>query len=162
MMKKVLTVIAIGGLLAGCESTKKEVHDEGFVGGHRPTMKFQGPVPGSSEAFKAAVQDRIMFDFDKSAVSAEGSTVLDAQADWLKKYPSVDLLIEGHCDKTGTREYNLALGERRAVEIKRYLMSKDIEEHRLHIVSYGKERLQAEGDTKEAHQKNRVGVSVIQ
>lgn len=159
---KNLTLIGCALLVAsGCSQSRKQ-YDEGFVGGHRTMDQFKGPVPGSAEDFAASVTDRISFLTNASAVSEEMKVILDKQVEWMATYPSVDLLIEGHCDVRGTREYNLALGERRADAVRKYLVSKGVEAKRLHVVSYGKERPQVEGDCSDAHAKNRVAISVIQ
>lgn len=159
MTKKILSLLAVGFLMAACSTSKDNVNPDGSF---EKTENFQGAVPGSYEDFKAHVPDRVFFDFNSSALTTEGKTTLDRQAEWLAQYPSVDLIVEGHCDIRGTREYNLALGERRAKSVKDYLLSKGVDAKRIHTVSYGKERPEFEGDTEEVHAKNRRGVSVIQ
>ncbi len=146
-------------ILAGCGGSYKKNSKDNMTD---ENAQYRGPVPGSAEDFSANLKDRVNFDFDKTSLSADARELLDRQAEWLATYPSVDLLIEGHCDIRGTREYNLGLGERRAESVRKYLESKGVDRKRLHIVSYGKERLIAEGDTEEVHARNRVGISVIQ
>ena len=105
--------------------------------------------------------DRVFFDFDKSDIKAEGQTVLSRQADWLKRYPNVTVTVEGHCDERGTREYNLALGERRANAVRRALVALGIPQNRIQTISYGKERPAVVGSNEAAWAQNRRGVTVI-
>lgn len=158
MSKKILSLIAAGLLMAAC-SNKDNVAPDGSMQ-HGEGMG--AATPGSYADFKASVPDRVFFAFDSSALSNESKTTLDRQSEWLAKYPAVETIIEGHCDQRGTREYNLALGERRAKSVKDYLMSKGVDVKRLHTVSYGKERPEFQGDTEEVYAKNRRGVTVIQ
>lgn len=118
-------------------------------------------VPGSKEDFLQQVgTDRVFFDTDKYDLSAEARAILDKQAEWLAKYPNVRITIEGHCDERGTREYNLALGDRRANSAKTYLASR-IDASRITTISYGKERPEATGSDEAAWAQNRRAVTVI-
>jgi len=101
------------------------------------------------------------FDFDKSEIRSSDASTLNDQAAWLKRYPNVTIVVEGHCDERGTREYNLALGERRANAVKEYLASRGISANRIDTISYGKERPAVLGSNESAWQQNRRGVSVI-
>jgi peptidoglycan-associated lipoprotein len=101
------------------------------------------------------------FDYDKSDVRDDSRAVLAADADWLKKYASVHILIEGHCDERGTSEYNLALGDRRANACKEYLASLGVDGARIKTVSYGKERPFCTASTEDCWQQNRRGHFVI-
>ncbi len=118
--------------------------------------------PGSQEDFVVNVGDRVLFDFDKFDLKPPSRATLDKQAAWLKRYPQARLSIEGHCDERGTREYNLALGERRANAAKNYLVNQGIAASRLTTISYGKERPQVAGGNESAWSQNRRGVSVVQ
>jgi peptidoglycan-associated lipoprotein len=121
-----------------------------------------GATPGSQEDMIAAVgSDRVFFDYDSDVLDATSQDKLRAQAAWLNKYPNVRLTIEGHCDERGTREYNLALGDRRAEAVRTYLASLGISEERLSTISYGKERPDAVGSDDESWARNRRGVSVV-
>lgn len=163
MKIKILCLVAVGMLLSACETTAPtKGYGEGWEGGHRTLDKFEGPVPGSAEDFKQNIENKVYFDLNQYNLKDENAATLDKLADWLQNYPAVNIVIEGHCDKRGPREYNLALGEKRSNAVKQYLISKGIDEKRLSIVSYGKENLQAEGDTEEAHAKNRVSISVFE
>jgi len=118
-------------------------------------------VAGSEQDFKVNVGDTIHFDYNEYAVKANDQATLQKQAQWLAKYPAVKLTIEGHCDERGTREYNLALGARRANAVKEYLVAQGVAAARLETVSYGKERPICTESSEECWAQNRRGVSVI-
>lgn len=128
-----------------------------------PSPTPQGPAPGTQAHFAQAMQgrDTIYFDTDKFNIDAEDQAALTQQANYLRQYPNVRATIEGHCDERGTREYNLALGERRANAAKNYLVSLGISADRLTTVSYGKERPVALGSNEEAWAKNRRAVTIV-
>jgi len=109
------------------------------------------------EEFEAQMSVMIHFDFDKSDLKQEAREILSQKASLLGQRPSVKIRIEGHCDKWGTEEYNLALGERRASAAKGYLVNAGVEEDRILTISYGKERPLDPGDNREAWAKNRRG-----
>lgn len=118
-------------------------------------------VPGSQADFVATVSsDRIFFDLDQSEVDAPDRATLQSQATWLARYPNVRVTIEGHCDERGTREYNLALGERRANATKNALAALGVSAARINTVSYGKERPDATGSDEGAYARNRRAVTV--
>ncbi len=117
--------------------------------------------PGSQEDFLARVSsDRVFFALDRYDIDAEDRAVLDSQAAWLRQYPNVRVTIEGHCDERGTRDYNIALGERRANAARNYLVSLGIDPARITTVSYGKERPAALGSNEAAWAQNRRAVTV--
>jgi peptidoglycan-associated lipoprotein len=119
-------------------------------------------VPGSQAHFLANVMsDRIFFDTDQFNVDAEDQTVLRSQAQWLASYPAARITIEGHADERGTREYNLALGERRANSAKNYLVSLGVDEGRITTISFGKERPEALGSDEGSWSRNRRAVTVV-
>lgn len=122
----------------------------------------QGPVPGSQAEFMANMmgRDTIYFDTDKFNIDAQDIASLQTQAQWLAKYPAKRATIEGHADERGTRDYNIALGDKRATAAKNYLVSLGIDAGRLSTVSYGKERPIALGSNEEAWAKNRRAVTV--
>jgi peptidoglycan-associated lipoprotein len=105
-----------------------------------PSDSQRGPVPGSIEDFRVSVGDRVFFGYDRFDLSTEARSVLERQASWLRRYPNVRILVAGNCDERGTREYNLALGARRAAAARDYLVSLGVAQNRLETVSYGKER----------------------
>jgi peptidoglycan-associated lipoprotein len=120
-----------------------------------------GPVPGSQAHFVANVaSDRVFFDTDQSEVDAEDQATLQSQAAYLRQYPNIRVTIEGHADERGTREYNLALGERRANAAKNYLASVGIDASRISVLSYGKERPDAVGSDEASWARNRRAVTV--
>jgi peptidoglycan-associated lipoprotein len=119
------------------------------------------PAPGSQEQLEIEVGDRVFFEYDKSVVIAAAEKTLKRQAAWMKQYPSVSITVEGHCDERGTREYNLALGERRATAVKNFLVALGVDSSRIATISYGKERPDALGHNKAAWAQNRRGVSTV-
>jgi peptidoglycan-associated lipoprotein len=121
-----------------------------------------GPVPGSQADFVAFTQgaDTIYFDTDRYNVDSVDAAALQTQAQWLQRYPQKRATLEGHSDERGTREYNLALGERRANSAKNYLVSLGIDASRLNTISYGKERPVALGSDESAWSKNRRAVTI--
>ena len=118
-------------------------------------------MPGSQADFLASViSDTIHFDLDKYGIDGESQGILRSQAQWLARYAGKSITIEGHCDERGTREYNLALGERRANAAKNYLISLGVDGGRIQTVSYGKERPVALGSDEAAWAKNRRAVTI--
>jgi len=117
--------------------------------------------PGSQQDLAATAGDRVFFQFDSSEINSEGQQILQRQAEWLRRYANVTVTIEGHCDERGTREYNLALGERRANAAKNVLVAAGIPASRVSTISYGKERPIAPGSTEDAYAQNRVAVTRV-
>lgn len=107
------------------------------------------------------VKDRVLYDYDSFALTDDAKKILDTQVAWLKSDTNIKVTIEGHCDERGTREYNIALGERRANSAKNYLVSNGIDESRIKTISYGKERPAFFGSTEEIFAKNRRAVTVV-
>ena len=121
-------------------------------------------LPGSQQDFIATVgqgRDRIFFDTDSYSVDAEDRATLDGQAQWMARYPNVRVTIEGHADERGTREYNLALGDRRANAAKNYLASRGVDPGRMTVISWGKERPEALGSDESSWAQNRRAVTII-
>ncbi len=128
---------------------------------HTTTPTTSGVVPGSQADFLATVMsDRIFFALDSSDVSDQDRATLQSQAQWLLRYPNKRATIEGHCDERGTRDYNLALGERRANAAKNYLAALGVDPGRLSVISYGKERPDALGSDEASWAKNRRAVTL--
>ena len=162
MKLRTLSVFAAVALLAACADDANNAANTAGAGHANPPMAQMATVaPGSVEDFLKNVGDRVFFDFDKSALSAEGKATLDKQAAWLKKYPQWAITVEGHADERGTREYNLALGEKRANSVKKYLAAAGIADSRLKTISYGKERPAVQGSNEAAWAQNRRGVTVL-
>src|SRR4051812_45337285 len=126
-----------------------------------PVAPPSGPVAGSEQDFVVNVGDRVYFDFDSFAVRSDAQPVLAAQAAWLKRYPAVQVRIEGNADEKGTREYNLALGARRSNSVRDFLISQGIDSNRISTVSYGKEKPIDAGSGDEADQHNRNAHTAI-
>lgn len=150
-MKKLLSLFCAIVALSGCSAL-------GFDGG-----LFGGSECDSREArdFMANAEDRVFFNFDSSALTANATEVLDTQVSWLKKHKKVNVIVQGYCDERGTREYNLALGERRANAVKQYLVSNGIAADRISTISYGKERPAVLGNNEAAWAQNRRAVTVV-
>ncbi len=162
MRYKILSLIAAVALVAACE-TAGEGGGSAAGGGAKPKETYTTGVikPGSQEDLVVNVGDRVFFDFDKFNLKPDARKTLEKQAAWLKANPSVRVTVEGHCDERGTREYNLALGERRANAAKDYLVSLGINPSRLKTISYGKERPVAMGSNEAAWAQNRRSVTVV-
>jgi peptidoglycan-associated lipoprotein len=148
-------------MLAACSSTPPEPPPgpPGPPGG--AGMGSRSIVPGSQQDLEASAGDRVFFAFDRSDISPEARQILTRQADWLRRYPNVTVTIEGHCDERGTREYNLALGERRAQAAKNVLVASGISASRMSTISYGKERPAVVGSSEESYAQNRRAVTVV-
>ncbi|CAA9540596.1 MAG: Tol-Pal system peptidoglycan-associated lipoprotein PAL [uncultured Sphingosinicella sp.] len=122
----------------------------------------QGGIPGSREDFLRSVPaDRVLFETDSFSIDAQDRGILDAQAQWLARNPAVRVTIEGHADERGTREYNLALGDRRANAAKNYLATRGVSPARMTVISWGKERPDAMGSDEGAWAQNRRSVTVL-
>ena len=154
-----VAAIAFALVLAGCESKPAPVPEAA------PAAPMAAPtssiVPGSAEDLRVNVGDTVHFDYNKYSVLDTDKATLQRQAGWLAKYPSVRVTIEGNCDERGTREYNLALGARRANAVKEYLVSLGVSAGRVDTISYGKERPVCSESTESCWAENRRGVTAI-
>jgi peptidoglycan-associated lipoprotein len=168
MGKRILSLLAVLVVVAGCSHPEK---DTGSITTDATTQTAvtatpapvdNGAIPGTQQDLVVNVGDRVFFGYDKSDLTPEARTTIEKQAQWLKTYPHINVSIEGHCDERGTREYNLALGERRAASVKNYLVALGIEASRLQTISYGKERPAVTGSDETAWAQNRRGVLVVQ
>ena len=124
--------------------------------------ELAGPQPGSQEDLVVNVGDRVFFGYDRSDLTPEARSVLEKQATWLMQYPNLNVIIEGHADERGTREYNIALGERRASAVQDYLVALGIDASRIQIISYGKERPAVPGANESVWAQNRRSVTVVE
>ena len=177
MRWKIVLLMLVGLGLAACETTST---DTGAASGSGATgasgapatpsvstdqlsslSRPTGPRPGTQEDLVTNVGDRVFFDFDSIQLRADARSTLEKQAEWLKQNRNVAITVEGHADERGTREYNLALGERRAIAIRDYLVALGIEQRRMKTISYGKERPVDPTSIDTAWQKNRRGVLVV-
>ena len=118
-------------------------------------------VPGSAQDFVVNVGDRVFFETDSTELTPQARTTLDKQAQWLQYYAKYSFTVEGHADERGTREYNIALGARRAQTVREYLVSRGIDSHRMRTISYGKERPVAVCDDISCWSQNRRAVTVL-
>ncbi len=154
-----LAAVAFALVLAGCE-TKPAVTPSSA-----PSAPVTAPtssiMPGSAEDLRVNVGDTVHFDYNKYAILDADKGTLQRQATWLAKYPSVRITIEGHADERGTREYNLALGARRANAVKEFLVSLGVSAGRVETISYGKERPICSESTEACWAQNRRGVTTI-
>ncbi len=123
--------------------------------------QVDGPVPGSQSDLVVNVGDRVFFGYDRYDLTSEAQSVLGMQAQWLQRYPHVTITVEGHADERGTREYNLALGERRATSVKNYLTAMGVDARRITTVSFGKERPAVQESNPSAWAQNRRGVTKV-
>lgn len=155
-------------LVAACESTPTE--QGGGQGGGSSSASSGGSsssgggssiAPGSGRDFVINVGDRVFFAIDKSNLTGDARATLEKQAAWLKRFGNVTVTVEGHADERGTREYNLALGERRANSAKDFLVALGISPNRIKVISYGKERPAALGHNETSWRQNRRSVTVI-
>ncbi|GIR26426.1 MAG: peptidoglycan-associated lipoprotein [Alphaproteobacteria bacterium] len=156
MKNKYLSLFFAGILLiSGCETI-------GGSSSGSASGEFGDSKQANLQAYlQNEIGDRVYFETDKHNISSASAFTLESQANWLKSTPGFQLLIEGHCDERGTREYNLALGERRGNAVKEFLASLGVDPGRLTVISYGKERPAAEGSTSEAWSENRRAVLVV-
>jgi peptidoglycan-associated lipoprotein len=171
---KAAAIAAALALTAGCgKKAPKELppppQQEGDAAAGDPEDASDGGVgtealPGSREDFLRSVGlegDRVFFDTDQYDLDDRDRATLEAQAAWLQRNPNVRVTIEGHADERGTRDYNLALGDRRANAAKNYLAARGISAGRMTVISYGKERPEALGSDESAWARNRRAVTVL-
>ena len=149
--------IAMIAMLAvtGCAS-KKAPNSAADLG-----LNANNAAPGSSQDFTLNVGDRIFFDTDSSVIRPDAQTTLAKQAQWLNRYPNYRITVEGHADERGTREYNIALGARRAAATRDYLASQGVQASRMRTISYGKEKPVALCDDISCWSQNRRAVTVL-
>lgn len=158
IMNKIMLICA-AVIIAGCTSAGR--FGDGTDGATAGTLNGPASDPRSAAYFQETVGDRVLFAVDQSTLSAEARGILDAQAAWLNTNTDYSALIEGHADEQGTREYNLALGGRRANAVQEYLISQGVAQTRLSIVTYGKERPLEICSEEACYAKNRRSVTVI-
>ena len=154
MTKNPMVLALVAGLaLAGCASKK--------VPNSAADLGLNAATPGSAQDFTVNVGDRIFFDTDSSSIRADAQQTLTKQASWLNQYGNYAITIEGHADERGTREYNLALGARRAAATRDFLVARGVPATRLRTISYGKERPVAVCDDSSCQTQNRRAVTVL-
>ncbi len=180
MLARYLMIFAVMVFVSACSSTKDDAtldseptvigdSSAGANGGPLSDIydsetldgSAGGPLPGSQQDFIVNVGDRVFFGSDAYDINSEARMTLEKQAKWLGQYTGLSITVEGHADERGTREYNLALGERRANSIKNYLVALGVDPRRVDTVTYGKERPAVPGNNAQAWSQNRRGVARI-
>ena len=178
MFVRLFMILLLSVSVTACSSTDKDLGDsEGAVLGQDGAYGVNGTeiydgssvagvdgttIPGSVEDFIVNAGDKVFFETDSHSVGGEARVTLDAQARWLNTYPGLNITVEGHAVERGTREYYLALGERRAKSVKNYLISMGVDPRRLTTISYGKEQPAAVGNDASSWAQNRRSVTAIQ
>ncbi len=175
MFIKLFTGALLVFFLAACSTTPKDTADSSGSGSSSSSSDVSSSgsdsssessssasiEPGSQEDLIVNVGDRVFFNYDSSELDGDAQELLQDQVAWLKQYSDVSVIIEGHCDERGTREYNLALGEKRAQSVKNYLIGLGISADRVSTISYGKERPAVVGSNDGAWAQNRRSVTIV-
>ena len=170
MIIKLLASATLVFFLAACSTTPKDTADSSGSGStstssdvssSAETTESASIEPGSQEDLIVNVGDRVFFNYDSAELDTDAQELLQDQVAWLKQYSNVSVIIEGHCDERGTREYNLALGEKRAQSVKNYLINLGISADRVSTISYGKERPAVVGSNDGAWAQNRRSVTIV-
>src|SRR5687768_14876271 len=171
MGARILSLLAVLLLVAACSKpspdTSSVVTDGDLMASDRAQVSADtgvqgGPVAGTQQDFVVNVGDRVFFDYDQYDLTPEARATVERQAQWLKQYTATNVTVEGHCDERGTREYNLALGEKRAMAVRNYLIANGVEGSRIQTISYGKERLAVLGSDERSWAQSRRAVVVVQ
>ena len=172
MIIKLLASALLVFFLAACSTTPKDTSDSSGSGSTSSSSDVSSSSetesaesasiePGSQEDLIVNVGDRVFFNYDSAELDTDAQELLQDQVAWLKQYSNVSVIIEGHCDERGTREYNLALGEKRAQSVKNYLINLGISSDRVSTISYGKERPAVVGSNDGAWAQNRRSVTIV-
>ena len=172
MIIKLIASALLVFFLAACSTTPKDTADSSGSGststssdvsssGETETTESASIEPGSQEDLIVNVGDRVFFNYDSSELDTDAQELLQDQVAWLKQYSDVSIIVEGHCDERGTREYNLALGEKRAQSVKNYIINLGISADRVSTISYGKERPAVVGSNDGAWAQNRRSVTTV-
>ena len=174
MIIKLLASALLVFFLAACSTTPKDTADSSGSGSTSTSSDVSSSdssssgestdssiEPGSQEDLIVNVGDRVFFNYDSAELDSDAQELLQDQVAWLKQYSEVSIIIEGHCDERGTREYNLALGEKRAQSVKNYLINLGISSDRVSTISYGKERPDVVGSNDGAWAQNRRSVTLV-
>lgn len=161
MISRILSVLFLCVLVVGCEtpSTDNSNGANGSGNGSAGGIGSENQAVGGGE-LAAGISDTVYFGYNSSSLTSEATTVLSKQAQYLKENSSIQVVVEGHCDERGTREYNLALGERRANATKQFLVNAGVPANRVSTISYGKERPVATGSDEQSWALNRRTVTV--
>jgi peptidoglycan-associated lipoprotein len=151
---KIAALVVAALAMGAC--AKNPAQDVGALGANASAA-----TPGSQQDFVVNVGDRVFFNSDSSELMPQSIATLDKQAQWLRSYAQYSFIVEGHADERGTREYNIALGARRAQAVHDYLVSRGVQAHRMKTISYGKERPVAVCDDISCWSQNRRSVTVL-
>lgn len=172
MAARIVSFLAVILLVAACTKKGDEVMatgegsltatDRAPISSDIDQSGLGGPAPGTQQDLVVNVGDRVFFGYDQYDLTAEARATIERQAQWLRTYPNVNVIVEGHCDERGTREYNLALGEKRATAVRNYLIANGVAPSRVQTISYGKERPVVLGSDNASWAQNRRGVLVVQ
>jgi len=175
MFSRLFMIFAVMFLVSACSTTDQvegmdgdsaaaQAEREGMSDGPLAEIydeRLQGPEPGTQADLTVNVGDRVYFGYDRYDLTEEARMTLEQQASWLKRFPSLTITVEGHADERGTREYNLALGERRANSVQNYLVALGVDPRRIMTISYGKERPAVPGSNEAAWSQNRRSVTTV-
>ena len=162
MLKKLILLVAAGFFLASCAATKTDQGGDVDAASSASSSSSDGSInAGTQEDLIVNVGDRVFFEFDSSELTVDAQATLDAQAAWLLQYSDTDITIEGHADERGTREYNLALGDKRAFAVYSYLAQAGVDTNRMDYVSWGKERPEVIGSDETAYSQNSRCVTIV-
>ena len=171
MKMKIIAIIGAVSLLSACETASQKVVTGSAASNSGSASSSSSSVEKKSSLFAQAKQtaadkliavgDRVLFDYDSSSLDSSAKILLDAQSRFLRANTDLNFVVEGHCDERGTREYNLALGEKRATAVRDYLVINGIDPDRIKVISYGKEKPAVIGSNGMAYSKNRRAVTII-
>jgi peptidoglycan-associated lipoprotein len=155
------TTLMVAFLAVGCSSNRPKNAQDGANGADGSNAGMTLELNGDSDSNKAGGLQTVFFGFDSSNLDSAAKSTMKSNADFLKSNTKVDIQVEGHCDERGGRQYNLALGERRAKAVREYLVALGVEAKRISTISYGNERPVSEGHDESAWSKNRRGNFVV-
>ena len=170
MKMKIIAIIGAVSLLSACETASQKVVT-GSAASNSGSASSSSSVDKKKSLFAQAKQtaadkliavgDRVLFDYDSAKLDSSSKILLDSQSRFLRANTDLNFVVEGHCDERGTREYNLALGEKRATAVRDYLVINGIDPDRIKVISYGKEKPAVIGSNGMAYSKNRRAVTII-
>lgn len=161
MKKQLFAAMVLASVtLTGCASKRPPANAANYAPGVEQEGSG-GAVDPQAALIAAAGSDRVLFDLDSSTLTSYARQILGRQATWLQQHPPISFTIEGHCDERGTREYNLALGDRRARAAASFLTAQGVSPGRIRTISYGKERPEAFGSDDDSYAQNRRAVSIV-
>ncbi|MGI9486446.1 MAG: peptidoglycan-associated lipoprotein Pal [Geminicoccaceae bacterium] len=176
MFRTTSSLMAVALLLAACSSNdeydygaddavgaadQQTAYDNGQSGIGTDSVPANQPAAGTQEELELSVGDRVFFDYDSAVLSPVATETLDRQGAWLRQYPNLSITVEGHADERGTREYNLAIGDRRATAVRNYLLALNVAPNQVRTISYGEERPADAGSDESAWANNRRAVTVV-